>query len=143
MAEITNANDVQLTVTPRDGTRFDLTQASETPTGARIAVDNFNFTFTEDNQLVGGVGNHTPVGITRGNVEYEFSFTVMGEDGSMLGAVALDDGRAREIEFLAVTEQGTVKMTVGYLTSLSYDGSDGEAVEYSVEGVAVEATIDY
>lgn len=136
MAEITNANDVRLVV--KTGQNGDLGLTDR----ARIVVDNFNFTVDEDNEGLSGVGNHTPVGVTRGDVEYSWSFSIQGEDGDLLRAIALDNGRSREIEFLAKGRSFTVKMGSGYLTSLSYDGDSGEAVEWSAEGMAVTANID-
>lgn len=136
MAEIRNANEVSLTIKAVgiDGSLYMTDRA-------RLVVDDFNFTISEDNQSLSGVGNHTPVGVTRGNVEYEFSFTLMGEDGELLSTIATENGRSREIEFTASTDSFVAKMMSGYLTSLSYDGSDNDAVEWSAEGIAVSADL--
>lgn len=136
MAEITNANDVRLVVRAvgvDDG--IGLTDR------ARIVVDDFNFTIEEENEALSGVGNHTPVGVTRGDVEYTYSFTVQGEDGDLLQTIATSNGRSREIEFVATGRTFVVKMASGYLTSLSYDGNSGEAVEWAVDGLAVTADL--
>lgn len=136
MAEITNANDVRLVIKAADVSgEVAMTDA------ARIVVDDFNFTIEEDNQPLSGVGNQNPVGITRGDIEHSFSFTLQGEDGDLLETVATQEGRSREIEFTATGRVFVVKMMSGYLTSLSYDGSTGEAVEWSVEGVAMRAEV--
>ncbi len=136
MAEITNANDVRLVVKSADSDdSITMTNA------ARIVVDDFNFTIEEDNELLSGVGNQRPVGITRGDLEYTFSFTIQGEDGDLLQTVATRRGRSREIEFVATGREFVVKMMSGYLTSLTYDGSTGEAVEWSAEGVAMNADL--
>lgn len=136
MAEITNANDVRLVVRAvGGGSNIGLTDR------ARIVVDDFNFTIDEENEALSGVGNHTPVGVTRGDVEYGYSFTIQGEDGDLLETIATSNGRSREIEFVATGRTFVVKMASGYLTSMSYDGSSGEAVEWSIEGIAVTADL--
>lgn len=132
MEEILNANQVDLVIKSDAGD-------VEATNMARIVVDDFNFTFEEDNEPLSGVGNAKPVGITRGDMEYSFSFTVQGEDGELLETVATDDGRSRQIEFVATGDSFTVKMVGGFLTSLSYDGSSGDAVEWAAEGVASDA----
>ena len=138
MVEITNSSQVSLEI--KSGSTVALTNL------ARVAVADFNFTTSEDNQLVNGVGQQAPKGVTRGSITHEFSFTIQGEDADLLQAIALEpDGsgryRSREFEFIARGQDFRVKMLSGYLTELSFDGSEGEAVEYSVSGVAVDAEI--
>ena len=135
MAEITNANDVRLVISAVGESDYAMTDA------ARIVVDDFNFTIEEDNEPLSGVGNHRPVGITRGDIEYSFSFTVQGEDGDLLETIATRRGRSREITFTATGREFVCKMISGYLTSLTYDGSTGEAVEWAAEGVAMNADL--
>ena len=135
MAEITNANDVRLVIKAAGEDDIGLTDR------ARIVVDDFNFTIEEDNEPLSGVGNQRPVGITRGDLEYTFSFTIQGEDGDLLQTIATRRGRSREIEFVATGRAFVVKMMSGYLTSLTYDGSTGEAVEWAAEGVAMSADL--
>lgn len=134
MTEITNANDVRLVVRAVnvDG---DLGLTDR----ARIVVNDFNFTVEENNEALSGVGNHLPVGVSRGNVEYSYSFTAQGEDGQLLSTVVQENGRSREIEFVAVARETTVKVASGYLTSLSYDGTDDEPTEWQAEGIALRA----
>lgn len=136
MVEITNANDVVLTVAALgvDGT----IDAREM---ARAVVQDYNFTTSEDNTLISGAGLYQAKGVTRGNVTHEFSFTITGEDANLLETVATENGRSREIEFTAIGNTFTSKASSAYLTELARDGTDGEAEEWSVSGVVV--VMDY
>lgn len=132
--EIENANDVVLTVTPVfDGDSLNLEEA------ARIVADSFNFTINEDNQSLSGAGRRTPKGLSGGDVEYTFSFTIQGTSAELLKTFALRDGRSRWIAFTAVCQDGTIlDMDAGKFTSFAKDGSSGDPTEYSIEGVAVK-----
>lgn len=132
MVEVTNANDVVLTIAALgvDGT----VDAREM---ARAVVQDYNFTTTEGNELISGVGIRQPKGVTRGDVTHSFSFTVQGEDANLLETVATEEGVSREIEFTALGNSFTSKASSAYLTTLARDGTSGEVEEWSVEGVVV------
>lgn len=133
MPEITNANDVRLVVKAVGGDGVTMTDR------ARVTVDSYSIGSEEENEAMSGVGNHKPVAVTRGNVTYNFSFTIQGEDAELFETIALDDGRAREIEFQAIGVDFVNKALGAYLTEFSNEGSDGDAVEYSVTGIATGA----
>lgn len=137
MAEITNANQVQLRVKQSGET-------TELKSMARAAVSDFSFTYTEDNQTVSGVGRSGNVGVTRGNKDTEFSFTITGDDAELFKAVVINDTdtgilESRTFNFVARTPNFKLKATEARLTEFSFEGSDGEAVEYSVSGIATNA----
>jgi len=138
MAEnvITNANDVEL-----------IMQAGDTKRGTkqslgRIVVDDFSITRDEDSELVSGVGLRLPAGISSGDVEHGFSFTMMGEDVSVFEMVATQDGISRPFSFTAQKRDGDAvewqfALDTCKATSEEISASSGDAMEYAVEGIAV------
>lgn len=138
MAEnlITNANDVELVLQAGDTTRG-------TPQAmGRIVVDEFTITRDEDDTLESGVGHQLPAGISNGDIEHSFSFTMMGQDVSTFEMVSTADGRSRVFSFTARKRDGdtvewefaldTCKATTEEITA-----SSGDPMEYSVDGIAV------
>lgn len=138
MAEniITNANDVELILEAGDtdrGTPSDM---------GRIVVDEFTITREEDDSLVSGVGFHLPSGISNGDIEFSFSFTMMGQDVDTFEMVASADGISRIFSFTARKRDeddveweyalDTCKATTEEITA-----SSGDPMEYSVDGIAV------
>lgn len=138
MAEniITNANDVELVLQAGDtkrGTSADM---------GRVVVDEFTITREEDDSLESGVGMRLPAGITNGDIEHSFSFTIVGQDVATFEMIATADGRSNVFSFTARKRDGdtieweyaldTCKATTEELT-----GSSGDPTEYSVEGIAV------
>ncbi|UBF23171.1 tail tube [Haloarcula tailed virus 2] len=142
MVEITNSSEVSLEI--KSGV-----ESLTLENIARVAVQDFNMTTSEDNQLVNGIGQQAPKGVTRGSITHEFSFSIQGEDANLLQAIALEEAdgsltgryRSKEFQFVARGKSFKVKMLSGYLTELALDGSEGEAVEYSVSGVAIDVAM--
>lgn len=133
----TNTDDVTLIVSAverdEDGNRTGSTDIVET--GA-IVVDEFSIESDEDMQSLSGVGNHEALGISRGDVEHSFSFTVQGEDAEMFVALAEDGGQANELEIVAKFENYKDKLTRAYAGTRNVSGSSGDPVEFEVEGLA-------
>lgn len=132
MADIRNATEVQLTVTPTGDSQYSISGA------ARVAVQNFSFTVEPDNQEVHGVGSKHAKGTTEGNISKSVSWTAQGEDGDMLGAVLTRNGESRQFAFVAHTDDYVVECSEAKLTSASYSGDSGQAVEWAFEAVAVK-----
>jgi hypothetical protein len=134
----TNANDVQLIVSRilRDelGSRTDEREIAET---GSIVVDEFSIDSDEDLEGLSGIGNPEALGISRGDVEHSFSFTVQGEDAELFNELASLNGRANELEILVRMEDYKDKLVQAYAGTRSLSGSSGDATEYEVEGIAV------
>lgn len=144
MAEniITNANDVELVLesgSSQRGTAKDM---------GRIVVDDFSISREEDDTLESGVGHRLPVGISNGDVEFSFSFTMMGEDVSVFEMVADADGRSQAFSFTArkTDDQNNIEWEYALdtckATSEELSGSSGDPMEYAVEGIAVSLDKD-
>lgn len=139
MAEhiITNANDVELFL-QRGG------EQRGTPREmGRIVVDEFSITKEEDDSLVSGVGFRLPGGITNGDVTFNFSFTMQGEDVSTFEMISAADGTSNVFSFTAQRpdEEGNIQWEVALdtckATTEEITASSGDPMEYSVEGIAV------
>lgn len=133
----TNANDVTLRVTriAEDGDEETLVD-----TGA-IVVDEFSIESEEDLESLSGVGNIEALGISRGDVEHSFSFTVQGEDADLFQSLATgqtdaDDTRSVELEILAMFDQVNIALDGAYAGTRNVSGSSGDAIELEVEGLA-------
>lgn len=133
----TNANDAELIVSKveRDesGSRTGETKIADT---ARIVVDEFSISTDEDLDGLSGVGNSTPQGVTRGDIEHEFSFTVEGEDAKLFDGLAGDDGRANELEIIVRLQDWKDKLTGSYAGTRELSGTSGDAVQFQAEGIA-------
>lgn len=133
----TNANDVEIIVSEvtRDdsGTRTGSTELAST---ARIVVDEFSIDSEEDLEGLSGVGNAEALGISQGDVEHSFSFTVQGEDAELFKGLASSDGRANELEMIVRLDDYRDKLTGARAGTRSLSGSSGDAVEYEVGGIA-------
>jgi hypothetical protein len=134
----TNADDVQLviSVVERDesGTKVGDTKIADT---ASIVVDDFSIGSEEDLEGLSGVGNATPLGVSRGDIEHSFSFTVQGEDADLFtGLVKDDDGRSAELEIVAIADEYKDKLTGAFAGTRDWSGSSGDPTEFEAEGMA-------
>ena len=134
----TNTDDVTLIVSQviRDdaGTRTGSVELANTNA---IVVDDFSIDTEEDMEALSGIGNAEALGISRGDIEHTFSFTVQGEDADLFNGLASnDDGRAVELEIILRAEDYKDKLTGAYAGTRSVSGSSGDAMEYEAEGIA-------
>lgn len=133
MPDIQNANDVQLYVESADG------NVGTEPSAGRLAVDSFSLKTEEENNLESGVGNGGPIGHSRGNRTYSFSFVLKGEDKDLFETIAGTDGSAKDFNFRARGIEFTAEAENCRHTSIEFSGSDGDTTEWSVDGTAVRA----
>lgn len=137
----TNANDVELIVSlvERDETGS-RTGSSQIATSARIVVDDFTIGSEEDLQALSGIGNARALGVSQGDIEDSFEFTVQGEDAQLFQNLASgqqdQDGRANELEIIVRMDDYRDKLTGAYAGTRELSGSSGDPVEYAVSGIA-------
>lgn len=134
----TNTDDVTLIVSEvnRDesGTRTGTTELANT---SAIVVDDFGIESDEDMEALSGIGNAEALGVSRGDIEHSFNFTVQGEDAELFSGLASDDdGRAVELQLIVRMEDYKDKLTGAYAGTRNLTGSSGDPVEFEVEGVA-------
>jgi hypothetical protein len=134
----TNTDDVTLIVSEvqRDesGTRTGTTELANT---SAVVVDDFTIGSDEDLEGLSGVGNAEALGVSRGDIEHSFSFTVQGEDAELFNALAADDtGRAVELEIIALFEEYKDKLTGAYAGTREVSGSSGDPTEFEADGIA-------
>jgi len=144
----TNANDVELVVSlverGASGRRTGDTDIVET---GRVVVDEFTIDAEEDLEPLSGVGNDLPLGISRGDVEFSFSFTVQGEDAELYQRISEGDSpgaatRAVELELTAIMDQVNVKLEGAFSGTRSLSASSGDVVEFEVEGMATDKVVN-
>lgn len=148
MAEniITNANDVEVVLQQAvDGQEEDKSRdTSSDGTLGRMVVDEFSITREEDNTLESGIGMRLPAGMSNGDITNSFSFTITGEDTKVFEMIATSDGRSNMFDFTARrtddsgTKQWEWSLTTCKATSEEVSASTGDAMEYAVDGIAVE-----
>lgn len=135
---ITNANDVELILESggtKRGTPRDM---------GRIVVDEFTITREEDDSLVSGVGFRLPAGVTYGDIEFGWSFTMIGEDTEVFDMVSTEDGRSRAFSFTARktdsddTLQWEIALDTCVTTSDEYSATSGDPSEVPLEGIATD-----
>lgn len=131
----TNANDVQLTVSKVERTEDGRETTNILDTGT-IVVDDFSIDSEEDLEGLSGIGNPEALGISRGDVEHSFSFTVQGEDADLFNDLASDGSRANELEIIVSMEDYKDKLTGARAGTRSLSGSSGDPTEFEVEGLA-------
>lgn len=138
----TNTDDVTLTISTVEREDGERTTDKLVKTGA-IVVDDFSLETEEDLDGLSGIGNRTPLGISRGDVEHSFSFTVQGEDADLFIDIAEGEGGSSdggtvsaELEIIALFQDVKIKLTGAWAGTRSVSGSSGDPVEYEVEGLA-------
>lgn len=138
MAEniITNANDVELVLQSGGG------QRGTADSMGRIVVDDFSITRDEDISSESGVGQRLPAGLSNGDIEHTFSFTLLGDDVGVFEMVATSDGKSKVFSFTArKREEDDIIWEFALDTckanSEEISGSSGDPTEYAVEGFAV------
>lgn len=133
----TNANDVELIVSRVERDESGSRTGSETLADtARIVVDEFSIESDEDLDGLSGVGNPEALGVSQGDVEHSFSFTVQGEDARLFKNLAADNGRANELEIIVRLQDYKDKLTGCRAGTRNLSGSSGDAVEYEAGGIA-------
>lgn len=142
----TNANDVTLIVSlvTRDQTDTRIGTTEIANTGA-IVVDDFSIETEEDLEGLSGIGNRTPQGISKGDIEHSFSFTVQGDDADLFVNIAEgEDGDlnkgdvSRELEIIARFEDVNITLSGAWAGTRNVSGSSGDPVEFEVEGMATK-----
>ncbi|AGF91199.1 hypothetical protein HAPG_00013 [Halorubrum phage GNf2] len=138
----TNANDVKLivSVVNRDesGSRTGTTRLADT---SAVSVSDFTLGTEEDLSGLGGIGNPEDLGISQGDIEHTFSFTVEGEDAEVFNGLASDeDGRAVELEIIVKMEDFKSKLTGAKAGTRELSASSGDPIEYDVEGMSTGRT---
>lgn len=133
----TNADDVTLIISEviRDdsGSRTGSTELANT---SAVVVDDFSIESDEDLEALSGIGNWEALGISQGDVEHSFSFTIQGEDADVFQAFASGNGRAIELEILVKMQDYKDKLEGAYAGTRSLSGSSGDPTEFEVEGIA-------
>lgn len=133
----TNADEVTLIVSEvlRDdsGSR---TGSEELANTSAVVVDDFSIESDEDLEALSGIGNWEALGISQGDVEHSFSFTIQGEDADVFQAFASGAGRAIELEIIVKMQDYKDKLVGAYAGTRSLSGSSGDPMEFEVEGIA-------
>lgn len=134
---VTNADDVDLTVEFEDGTVV------------RVVAQEFSISVDQTIGSVSGISQNTPKGLTKGDLEYTWSFVVQGEDVNVMDGVSDSDGDALPFDMSAtkLPDQGSnaeweYALTTCLRESEEVSGSTDEAMELSLEGMAVSLDKD-
>jgi hypothetical protein len=148
--EPTNANDVRLTVsTVQRNDKGDV--EGTTPIGrsdrggdvASIVVDSFSIDSSGSLDPLHGLSNSEALGMSQGNIEHEFSFTVMGEYYELLESVrrrgqeSEGDPRSVELEIVAQWQGYRTILNGAFVEEKNSSVSDGETAEHEFSGYAL------
>jgi hypothetical protein len=143
--EPTNANDVRLTVSVarRDDDGSNPRAGPELGSSASIVVDSFSIDSSGSLDPLHGLSNSEALGISQGNIEHEFSFTVMGEYYDLIENirrdVADDSDDPRSIELFIVVQWQEYRTVLegAYMEETNSSVSDGETAEHEFSGYAL------
>lgn len=139
MAElVTNADDVEVIIENESGNFI------------RVKAEEFTLTSEQDITSVSNVGQNIPRGLSKGDIEYTFSFTIEGDDTAIKQSVNDEVGDARPFGMTAgkpieANESGAgggdeYEWEYGFDLCLAdteeITGTTGETLGYSVEGMA-------
>lgn len=131
---VTNADDVEVTIETIDENLI------------RVVGQDFTITAEQTINSISGLGQNTPKGLTKGDIEYTFEFTIQGEDTDIMDAIADSDGDSIPFDMTAskpdedsddVSFRWEFDLTTCLADTEEVSGTTGEAIEYSVEGMAV------
>lgn len=134
---VTNADDVDLFLDFNTGDDDDL--------GYRVIAQDFTITVDQTINSVGGVSQNVPKGLTKGDLEYSFSFTIEGEDTKVMRNVSDSDGDSIPFDLTAskpsdTGADGETEWEYALITCLAeteeISATTDETVEMSVEGMA-------
>lgn len=133
----TNANDVTLIISlvERENGGFTTGSSNVSDTSA-IVVDSFSIDDEQDMSALSGVGRFRAFGISKGDVETGFSFTVQGEDATLFAGLAADDGDANELQIIVEMQDYRATLEGAYAGTRSLSGDSGDPTELQVEGIA-------
>lgn len=135
--DVTNADDVTITVVGDGGDG----NSDSAGVGGKLVVDSFEWREIGDSELKSGVGNRKPIGASHGNLEYEFSLTLEGEDASLFDRLSPDnDGKPTKIQITITGQQYKWNVGTAWCLERTFSGSDGDAVQYEASGIAMAPT---
>lgn len=133
----TNANDVELIVSKversESGSRTGSSNIAQT---SKVVVDDFSIGSDEDLEGLSGCGNPEALGVSQGDVDHTFSFTIQGEYAKLFKGLAADNGRANELEIIVRMDDYMDKLTGARAGTRDLSGSSGDAMEYEASGIA-------
>jgi len=142
--EPTNANDVRLTVSKVErGDDGSVEGTTEIGASTSIVVDSFSIDSSGSLDPLHGLSNSEALGISQGNVEHEFSFTVMGEYYDLLESVRRrgqnteGDPRSVELQIVAQWQDYRTILSGSYIEEKNSSVSDGETAEHEFSGYAL------
>lgn len=139
---ITNADDVDIVFT----SEYIPGSEGET-TMLRKNVNEFTITVGQTISSEGKVGANAPAGLTKGDLEYSYSFTIVGEDEDVQNMVSDDIGDSLPFDMIAKkVEDGEEQWSYSFSTCLAdteeVTGTTGEALETDIEGLAARLNKD-
>lgn len=131
---VTNADDVDI-ILESDGEKHGTPNSM-----GRFNANEFTLTVDQDITSEGMVGQNTPAGLSKGDLEYSFSFTVVGQDTTMMDMVSDDTGDSLPFSMTArKVDGGETQWEYSIETCLAdteeITGTSGETLEVSVEGL--------
>jgi hypothetical protein len=139
----TNADEVTLIieqVSRSDGSRTtsSILGSDNGPVSGAVVVDDFSIETEEDLESLTGIGNYEALGISKGDVEHSFSFTVQGEHADLFQDLAASDGTAEELDIIVKMDTYKDKLVSAYAGTRNLSVSNGDPAEFEVEGIALD-----
>lgn len=134
---VTNADDVYLKV-----------DFEQDDTWHNVVGQDFSITSEQTIGSISGISQNKPKGLTKGDLEYSFSFTIQGADTEVMKKVSDSSGDAKPFNLVAKKmgegEDADVEWEYSLTTCLAdteeISGTTDEAIEMSVEGMSAGFT---
>ena len=135
---VTNADDVSIVMSNEE----------YTPDGEGtvrfLKANDFTISTEQNIVSVGAIGQVAPKGLSKGDLEYSFDFTVEGEDLEAMDMVSDDIGDSLPFDFTARKPREAedadpyweYALTLSLADTEEVTGTTGETIEMSVEGMA-------
>ncbi len=124
--EITNVNDVVV--------QFENT---------KVPVSSFNVSEDVDTQRASGASYRKLRGVSHGNQEVEFEFSLDGENAEVFNSAIDGEGKPQDIQFAIDTPDGEWVIPHAWVTSHDFGGDDGDMVEYNASGIGNDLKKNY
>lgn len=143
---VTNADDVDVYLKANSE---DIANTADVPTSAMYIVGNeFSLSTEQDIESVGGFSQNVPKGLTKGDIEYSFDFSIDGENRDVQLLISDEDGDSRPFSMTVEKPneanpdetEWKYSFEVCLADTEEISGTTGEAIGLSVEGMAAGRT---
>lgn len=132
---VTNADDVEVIIEPANPDQIGV------PAQLRVVGEEFTISTEQDIASVSGFSQNSPKGLTKGDIEHTFDFSIEGENEDVMVAMSDESGDSRPFAMTArkIPDEGSdAEWEYSYMLCLAeaeeISGTTGETIGLSIEG---------